>query len=316
MNSTNQPLILRSLLYVLCLLIFRAAQYTVVVFHLNAALSIAAVAFEQVARTVIPIMCSHVARFYLYTVTACIILAAARTGSKLIYDAMFSWKCLALWTAGSMLSASSSLPIPVSWNQVRSIVVPISTFVTVTKRSYSGQTIPPECQRGHRRLMRFALPGCLRMYVSWVAIQLMQSDHVSFPRGTREYQYHTRIFEQNARCATRAAEQRRCTDFNGQPLSCRDLDRARRFNRIVMPELSAASYREVRTHMNQAGLPGSIWHVGHATPDPNKHSFQDREDFGWNLFCQGAHDNVRLGHRQVSCSEASHLGAFHVNCSM
>lgn len=215
-----------------------------------------------------------------------------------------------------MLSASSSLPIPVSWNQVQSIVVPISTFVTVTKRSYSGKTIPPEWQRSHRRLLRFALPGCLRMYVLWAAIQFMQPSHVSFPKGILKYDDHARISEQDARHATRAAKQRRCTDFNGQPLSCSDLDRARRFNRIVMPELSAASYREVRTRMSEAGLPGSIWHVGHATPDPNKQSFQDREDFGWNLFCQGARDNVRLGHRRVSCSEASHWGAFHVNCSI
>jgi len=316
MNSTNQPLILRSLLYVVCLLIFKAAQYAVIVFHLNAALSIAAVAMEQVARTVITIMCSPVARVYLFTMTACIILSAAWTGSKLIYDAMFSWKYCAVWTAGSMLSASSSLPIPVSWNQVQSIVVPISTFVTVTKRSYSGKTIPPEWQRSHRRLLRFALPGCLRMYVLWAAIQFMQPSHVSFPKGILKYDDHARISEQDARHATRAAKQRRCTDFNGQPLSCSDLDRARRFNRIVMPELSAASYREVRTRMSEAGLPGSIWHVGHATPDPNKQSFQDREDFGWNLFCQGARDNVRLGHRRVSCSEASHWGAFHVNCSI
>ena len=87
-------------------------------------------------------------------------------------------------------------------------------------------------------------------------------------------------------------------------------------NKSIMPDLSHASYREVRTRMSQAGLSGSHWHVGHATPDPNKRSLNDREDFGWNLFCQGARDNIRLGHRLVSCSEASHYGAFHVNCSI
>ena len=313
-DSDGAPLILRSLVYLFVLLLFQACQYVIIVFHLNAPLSTAAFAMGQVAGIVTNAFYSPDTRAYLYPFAACTILSAAWTGLHLIYGFVFSWKCCVFWIMGSMLYASSSLPLPVSWNQVQTIIVPVSTFVTVTRRSYTGQPIPSEWQTGHRRLLRFAIPGFLRIFVLWAAIRYMQRDHVRFLKDPPEHVYHTCVSD--AWHATSAAEERRCADFNGQPLSCNDLDRARHFNKIIMPDLSHASYREVRTRMSQAGLSGSHWHVGHATPDPNKRSLNDREDFGWNLFCQGARDNIRLGHRLVSCSEAAHYGAFHVNCSI
>ena len=87
-----------------------------------------------------------------------------------------------------------------------------------------------------------------------------------------------------------------------------------RINSEVMPHMRKTAYRGIRKAMNERGLHGHIWHVGHACPDPSKKSPHDEEDFGWNLFAQHAADNTILGHCTVSCSEAEYLGAYHVRC--
>lgn len=111
----------------------------------------------------------------------------------------------------------------------------------------------------------------------------------------------------------------RCVNFNGDALPCAELNRARRFNSDEMRRLRSSSYKTIRKAMTESGLFGrgatAWWDVGHACPDPNKKSFSDAEDFGWNLFAQEHADNVRLGHCLVSCDEARHFGAEHVPCT-
>ena len=85
--------------------------------------------------------------------------------------------------------------------------------------------------------------------------------------------------------------------------------------REVMRGMRASSSASVRKAMNRHGLPGHVWHVGHACPDPSKSSARDEEDYGWNLFAQHAVDNSNLGHCLVSCAEAEHVGAEHVRCT-
>ena len=123
---------------------------------------------------------------------------------------------------------------------------------------------------------------------------------------------HTRSqrFSQSAQDANALA----CTSYTGYPVSCVELQWVREFNSEVMPHMRKTAYRGIRKAMNERGLHGHIWHVGHACPDPSKKSPHDEEDFGWNLFAQHAADNTILGHCTVSCSEAEYLGAYHVRC--
>ena len=107
----------------------------------------------------------------------------------------------------------------------------------------------------------------------------------------------------------------RCFSFTGFPIDCRELQRVRSFNRDVMPRYKAKGVASVRKAMNAHGLYGHIWHVGHACPDPSKSSAKNDEDYGWNLFAQHAVDNSNLGHCLVSCAEAEHLEARHVQCT-
>ena len=106
-----------------------------------------------------------------------------------------------------------------------------------------------------------------------------------------------------------------CATFTKSPVSCDDLHRVRKFNREVMPRMTSASYHAIRKAMDEYGLPGHLWHVGHACPDPSKRSKRDKEDFGWNLFAQHVVDNIKLGHCLVSCAEKEYLGAYHVRCT-
>ena len=110
-------------------------------------------------------------------------------------------------------------------------------------------------------------------------------------------------------------DEQACTSFSGFPVSCEELQRIRVFNSEVMPLMHNEGYRGIRKAMNERGFHGHVWHVGHACPDPSKKSSRNREDFGWNLFAQHAVDNSKLGHCLVSCTEAEHVGAYHVRCT-
>ena len=106
-----------------------------------------------------------------------------------------------------------------------------------------------------------------------------------------------------------------CVSFTGLPVDCDELERVRSFNRDVMPQLSSAGISRVRRAMNEHGLPGHVWHVGHACPDPSKTSARDAEDHGCNLFAQHEVDNSKLGPCLVSCAEAEYMGAQHIACT-
>ena len=58
--------------------------------------------------------------------------------------------------------ASSSLCIPISWHQVQTFIVPLSTLVAVTRRSYRGDAIPAAWNVGFRRCIRLTVPCILR----------------------------------------------------------------------------------------------------------------------------------------------------------
>ena len=106
-----------------------------------------------------------------------------------------------------------------------------------------------------------------------------------------------------------------CKSFRGYPVDCDELVRVREFNAEVMTHMLGVGYRGIRKAMNERGLLGHIWHVGHACPDPSKKSMRDELDFGWNLFAQHALDNMELSNCLVSCAEAEHVGAHHVRCT-
>ena len=222
-------------------------------------------------------------------------------------------------------SPLSSLCISTSWHQVQKFIVPLSTLVAVTKRSYRGDAIPAAWNAGYRRYVRLTVPWIVRCIVLMLLIWL-KTKHAS--STTTEHECLDELPSSPPplhfdHCETRTGDtelkdsspRRKCTDFYGKPLPCSALDRARLFNMFAMPSLKHKSYREVRRRMSSAGLEGTYWHVGHAVPDPDKTTFGDSEGFGWILFCQGASDNRRLGHRLVTCSEATHWGAHHVNCT-
>jgi hypothetical protein len=79
------------------------------------------------------------------------------------------------------------------------------------------------------------------------------------------------------------------------------------------------TYRQFRRAMNDWGLPGNFFHVGHVVPDPRKKgpgASHDWEDRGHNLFAQEAGQNRRLGHKQVPCSWATRVGRNQVFCDI
>ena len=123
------------------------------------------------------------------------------------------------------------------------------------------------------------------------------------------------------------------------------LEKARTFNREVMPTMLDATYTQVRKAMNDAGLHGNkgvaLWRNGHACPNEPCSQAQagDKrcgagcvecippgpEDRGWNLFAQTNKDNggadaaagqvtSGLSNCIVTCEEADFYHASHVIC--
>ena len=67
------------------------------------------------------------------------------------------------------------------------------------------------------------------------------------------------------------------------------------------------SYGNVRKQMNEFGLSrkdGVEVDVGHVIPDPSKAEL-DKYDRGWNMMAQPALENIRLGHRTMTCETAA-----------
>jgi len=318
----------RGFLYAVSILIILCSRYIAIVFYADALYCVLSPVLHQFrvlgAKLVVGLIPAFfqlwlcIPKSQVFVISGCALLSSRRHVIELfsyIGNWLFSIRsCVLLFTFNMV--TSNTFHLPLTWNQLQSVIVPLSNFVAVTQRSFSGETIPAEWLVGRKRYLRLGVPILLR-----VTVMLLITRHIrgSIAPVTDNHELSTGHFSAacEARTVIRASEQldSHCTDFSGKPLLCRKLDQVRHFNQFVMPALKHATYEEVRKRMSQAGLDGVHWQVGHAIPDPSKKTFRDPEDFGWNLFCQGASDNRRLGHRLVSCAEAVHWNAFHVTCS-
>ena len=208
----------------------------------------------------------------------------------------------------------------------RHVWLPLAWFVTFTRIS-SGQEAPQGAWRaGLRRFLCCAMPWFIRLcilsmlLVSWPAnFGMAPLHHYALPSDSVDALHVADKggFLPSAPLLKEIESQHHqaCTSFIGYPVPCDELRRVREFNGKVMPGLRNAGYHTVRRAMNAHGLLGHAWHVGHACPDPSKKTTRNKEDFGHNLIAQHAADNLRLGHCLISCAEADHLGASHVQCT-
>ena len=198
--------------------------------------------------------------------------------------------------------------------------VPLVWWVTFTRVS-SGREQPRRAwQRGYRHHLCCMMPWVLRLGVLWASWPTL----LTVPRASHQDnpfdQPQTPLAFEPARQqrfnpSPQHFDEQACTSFSGFPVPCEELHRIREFNSDVMPRMHKEGYRGIRKAMNERGFHGHVWHVGHACPDPSKKSMRNEEDFGWNLFAQHAVDNAHLGHCLVSCTEAEHVGAYHVRCT-
>ena len=222
---------------------------------------------------------------------------------------------------GRMLAALLDTMFVVCGVKKRHVWVPLAWWVTFTRVS-SGREAPRSvwCSAKHR-LLCSTMPWLMRLgalsilSTNWhlpsfdvASISGFARDgHTALPRSIS-----TEGMDQLRQDSWHHQE---CTSFTGSPVSCDDLRRARKFNSEMMPRMSDASYRAIRKAMDEYGLPGHLWHVGHACPDPSKRSRRDKEDIGRNLFAQHVVDNGKLGHCLVSCAERTYVNAYHVRCT-
>ena len=195
----------------------------------------------------------------------------------------------------------------------RHIWVPLGWLVTFTRVS-SGRMAPQGIWRGgyHRFLCR-AMPWVLRAYLFWATwpTPFTSRSYAVFEASTP----HAPFDRPNPDGYAPPSPPEMCSSYTGFQVPCEELERVRAFNSRIMPTMRDANYRAIRKAMNDHGFAAHIWHVGHAIPDSSKKSTRNEEDFGWNLFAQHAVDNLKLGHCLVSCAEARHMGAHHVQCS-
>ena len=202
------------------------------------------------------------------------------------------------------------------WPQLSSLV----TFLRVSS-GRRAQHPKRRWRHGYRRFLCIAMPWLVRaaviIYVLgalgiWQIGRTGQVASVSRIGIAQSVAGSSQGGKEECVCPT---PEERCTTFSAQPLACHELQRAREFNREIMPTMLKATYREVRRAMTNYGLYGSAWHVGHACPDPDKRNTTQREDHGWNLMAQHPADNVPLGHCLVSCAETKYMEALHVQCT-
>ena len=197
----------------------------------------------------------------------------------------------------------------------RHIWVPLGWLVTFTRVS-SGRMLPQGVWRyGHHYFLCRAIPWILRVGLFWAtwSTSTRQSPIMYEPFHVSHQPSHSQPAAFRPQAPERPLE--KCASHTGFPIPCDELERVRDFNSRVMPTMRDAHYRVIRKAITEQGLAAHVWHVGHAIPDPSKSSTQNREDYGWNLFAQHAVDNLKLGHCLVSCAEAHHVGAHHVQCS-
>lgn len=201
----------------------------------------------------------------------------------------------------------------------RHIWVPLGWLVTFTRVS-SGRMAPPQgaWQGAHHHFLCHAMPWVLRVGLFWATWSTSTPESPIMYEPLRAPPSHFQpSHTRSAAFRMHAQEQppEKCASYTGFPIPCDELERVHDFNSRVMPTMRDAHYRVIRKAITDRGLAAHVWHVGHAIPDPSKSSTQNKEDYGWNLFAQHAVDNLKLGHCLVSCAEAHHVGAHHVQCS-
>ena len=196
----------------------------------------------------------------------------------------------------------------------RYIWVPLGWLVTFTRVS-SGRMVPQGIWRSaHYCFVCRATPWLLRLGLFWATWSTPYAQESYYDTTHHRHVYEPRHVSPDADSHP-PEPPTTCASYTGFPIPCDELGRVRDFNSRVMPTMRDANYRAIRKAMNGHGFAAHVWHVGHAIPDPSKSSTRNEEDFGWNLFAQHAVDNLKLGACLVSCAEARHVGADHVQCS-
>ena len=248
----------RSFLYAWCLVFLLLLQYSFLIFRLDVLLPFAAAAFNctlTVARRVRLTAVMHQVLTCTPKYQLCL-LAASITVANIWhvltpFYAICGWigspRGLLLLMLSNAVASSplSSLCISTSWHQVQKFIVPLSTLVAVTKRSYRGDAIPAVWNAGYRRYVRLTVPWIVRCIVLMLLIWL-KTKHAS--STTTEHECLDELPSSPPplhfdHCETRTGDmelkdsspRRKCTDFYGKPLPCSALDRARLFNMFAMP---------------------------------------------------------------------------------
>ena len=208
------------------------------------------------------------------------------------------WLALCTVAIGPMMHANSLLWRPLPEAETHSFLTPLIYLVSVCSTERHGIHFGTHKSAGLKSPSCHIVRWALRL-ASWYCLIAFMSRKVMPPLSRI-------LFSSTLPTA--------CFAWRGSRLLCDELQLAREFNSQIMPTMAGASYNAVRHAATRYGLEGWAWNIGHACPDPDKESRSDQEDFGWNLFAHHASDNQRLGHCLVSCAEARHFGAFHVNC--
>lgn len=319
MNRMNDPLILRGLVQIVLIAAFFVARYIIdAVLTCGTVDAIARSASNGVletARVGCPLLRVHSA-----LCTTLLALQAWRFWNAEIMQRGLMWACSLRLVAHLIMSDDlviGQLTKGDVWPQLASLV----TFLRVS----SGRTtLHPKMhwRQGCRRFLCMFVPWAVRAAVATYVISAVGARGIGrmAAGASLSWDHSTHILTGRLQGDLREdcvcpGPKDRCTTFSGQPLACHELQRARAFNRDIMPTMQLATYRAVRRAMTEYGLYGSAWQVGHACPDPDKRNTNQREDHGWNLLAQHPADNVLLGHCLVSCAEAKYLEALHVNCT-
>jgi hypothetical protein len=307
-DGMEDPLILRSLLLCSCIGIFFVLRYVLDVLLVSEVVRSIALKLPDSAHRVVVAgrSVSFLSLLILYFWHSVNFMGVLSELARMLF---------LICTLRSMIAPMMRDTMVVWGLQKGHVWVPFASLLTFLRVS-SGRIEPHGRWRyGYRKLLCLVIPWMIRCYClsrAWPSLAAMAA-----PRG---HPQPTETVTEPDQPGIESYGQRppfkaMCVSFTGFPVSCDELQRARDFNEEVMPKMKSFGARRIRRAMNEHGLPGHVWHVGHACPDPSKKSADDNEDFGWNLFAQHAGDNAHLGHCLVTCSEADYMRAGHVRCT-
>ena len=91
-------------------------------------------------------------------------------------------------------------------------------------------------------------------------------------------------------------------NWHGREIDAKQAALAREWNeKAATGFYDELTYRKYRKQMNEFGLPGSDWHVGHIAPnEPGSGRGGGPEDLSWNLMALDRYDNIRISDDEVS----------------